>query len=114
MTVAEKLRRKDLEVARALEEKQRLIAEILNVPLEDFEAAVANDQVSCDLQLKTFEHDLFHPLRSAEMEYIVLVGPEKCKNCTDQNEMIYHTTSESLAAMKFLQAGYVPVFYMQS
>ena len=38
---AEKLRRKDLEVARALEEKQRLIAEILNVPLEEFEAAVA-------------------------------------------------------------------------
>ena len=40
--IAEKLRRKDLEVARALEEKQRLIAEILNVPLEEFEAAVAS------------------------------------------------------------------------
>ena len=28
-------------MSRALEEKQRLIAEILNVPLEEFEAAVA-------------------------------------------------------------------------
>ena len=39
--IAEKLRRKDMEVARALEEKQRLIAEILNVPLVEFEAAAA-------------------------------------------------------------------------
>ena len=30
-----------MEVARALEEKQRLIAEILNVPLVEFEAAAA-------------------------------------------------------------------------
>eukprot|EP00095_Tigriopus_kingsejongensis_P006815 maker-scaffold82_size396747-snap-gene-0.20 protein:Tk06815 transcript:maker-scaffold82_size396747-snap-gene-0.20-mRNA-1 annotation:"hypothetical protein DAPPUDRAFT_305046" len=37
LTPIEKLRRKDIEVARALEEKQRLIAEILNVPSEDFD-----------------------------------------------------------------------------
>lgn len=36
----EKLRRKDAEVSRALQEKQRLIAEILNVPVEDFENIV--------------------------------------------------------------------------
>ncbi len=34
---AEKLRRKDAEVARALEEKQRLIAEILNIAEDDFD-----------------------------------------------------------------------------
>lgn len=34
---SEKLRRKDEEVARALEEKQKIIAEILNVPLDEFD-----------------------------------------------------------------------------
>ena len=33
-------------MARALEEKQRLIAEILNVPLEEFEAAVATSEAA--------------------------------------------------------------------
>ena len=32
MTFAEKLRRKDAEVAKALEEKERLIADILHIP----------------------------------------------------------------------------------
>ena len=36
----EKLRRKDLEVSRALEEKQRLIADILHIPFDDFEHIV--------------------------------------------------------------------------
>ena len=52
--IAEKLRRKDLEVSRALEEKQRLIAEILNVPLEEFEAAmVANSEAAARLDLSS-------------------------------------------------------------
>jgi len=35
--ITEKIRRKDFEVARALEEKQHLIAEILHIPIEEFE-----------------------------------------------------------------------------
>jgi hypothetical protein len=34
------LRRKDLEVARALEEKHRLIIDILHIPADDFDAIV--------------------------------------------------------------------------
>ena len=36
----EKLRRKDLEVSKALEEKQRLIADILHIPIDDFDNIV--------------------------------------------------------------------------
>ena len=38
VTPIERLRRKDKEVARALEEKQRLIEEILNIPHEELES----------------------------------------------------------------------------
>ena len=41
-------------MSRALEEKQRLIAEILNVPLEEFEAAmVANSEAAARLDLSS-------------------------------------------------------------
>jgi hypothetical protein len=36
---AEKLRRKDIDVARLIEEKLQLFADILNVPIEEIEAA---------------------------------------------------------------------------
>ncbi|XP_059087739.1 uncharacterized protein LOC131884098 isoform X14 [Tigriopus californicus] len=50
LTPIEKLRRKDLEVARALEEKKQLLAEILNVPTEHFDdiADIASSQPSHD------------------------------------------------------------------
>ena len=38
--LSEKLRRKDLEVSKALEEKQRLIADILHIPFDDFDHIV--------------------------------------------------------------------------
>ena len=37
VTPIEQLRRKDKEVARALEEKQKIIADIFNIPPEDYE-----------------------------------------------------------------------------
>ena len=38
--IAELLRRKDLKIRQALEEKQQIIANILNIPYEDFESVV--------------------------------------------------------------------------
>ena len=38
--LAELLRRKDLKIRQALEEKQHIIANILNIPYEDFESVV--------------------------------------------------------------------------
>ena len=42
MTPIEQLRRKDKEVALALEEKQKLIEEILNIPHDELEAATSD------------------------------------------------------------------------
>ena len=41
VTPIEQLRRKDKEVARALEEKQKLIEEILNIPHEELDTIAA-------------------------------------------------------------------------
>lgn len=40
LVFAELLRRKDLKIRQALEEKQQIIANILNIPYEDFESVV--------------------------------------------------------------------------
>lgn len=40
LRVSEKLRRKDMEVSRALEEKQKLIADILHIPIDEFDNIV--------------------------------------------------------------------------
>ena len=46
ITPIERLRRKDKEVARALEEKQRLIEEILNIPHEELESITESANIN--------------------------------------------------------------------
>ena len=46
VTPIERLRRKDKEVARALEEKQRLIEEILNIPHEELESITESANIN--------------------------------------------------------------------
>ena len=56
VTPIEQLRRKDKEVARALEEKQKLIEEILNIPHEELDtiAAEVESTLTFPLRLKTY------------------------------------------------------------
>ena len=69
VTPIERLRRKDKEVARALEEKQRLIEEILNIPHEELESITesANINTMGQQQPKTAAEILLSALSQAKV-----------------------------------------------
>ena len=69
ITPIERLRRKDKEVARALEEKQRLIEEILNIPHEELESITesANIHTTGQQQPKTAAEILLSALSQAKV-----------------------------------------------
>ena len=69
VTPIERLRRKDKEVARALEEKQRLIEEILNIPHEELESITesANIHTMGQQQPKTAAEILLSALSQAKV-----------------------------------------------
>ena len=65
LTPIEQLRRKDKEVARALEEKQKLIEEILNIPHEELESITEYNQLAA-AQPKTAAEILLSALSQAK------------------------------------------------
>ena len=67
VTPIERLRRKDKEVARALEEKQRLIEEILNIPHEELESITESANIMGQQQPKTAAEILLSALSQAKV-----------------------------------------------
>jgi len=66
ITPIERLRRKDKEVARALEEKQKLIEEILNIPHEELESIAENTSSQINSGPKTAAEILLAALNQAK------------------------------------------------